>query len=82
MLNPLALSPVELSGMVARLTPRQTDVVDLLARGFSIKYTAHILSISPATVKDHVRKACLRLELENRVQLTVVYSMYVASNQI
>ena len=43
------------------LTPRETEVLHLLAEGFSYESIGKTLSISAETVRTHVRKACDRL---------------------
>lgn len=75
-MNPLALTPELLPELIARLTPRQREIVHLLAEGRSNKHIATILSISQRTIKNHTRRACERLELENRTQLIVIYVMW------
>lgn len=74
-MNPLALAPEVLPILISRLTPRQLEIVGLLAQGQSTKTTANILSISPETVKRHIYRACEKMELENRTQLIVVFTM-------
>ncbi len=53
----------------AALTPRQQIVCDHLARGMSNKAIAAKLSISPATVKDHVHAILDRLGLQSRAEV-------------
>ncbi|WP_298819887.1 LuxR C-terminal-related transcriptional regulator [uncultured Roseibium sp.] len=52
--------------LFAPLTPRQCDVAALLVCGQSNKEIARNLSISPATVKDHVHAILKRLNLPSR----------------
>ena len=49
------------------LTPREYEVAELAATGYSNKQIADRLSISEQTVKNHIRK----LALNNRVELTI-----------
>lgn len=77
-MDPLTLQAPAISELVSRLTPRQREIVSMLAQGKSNKEAATLLSISGATVKDHVYKACRRLEVENRTQLIVVFAMWKA----
>ncbi len=51
------------------LTPRQQTVCACLARGLSNKAIAAELSISPATVKDHVHAILDRLGLQSRAEV-------------
>jgi DNA-binding NarL/FixJ family response regulator len=50
------------------LTPREADVLGLLAEGLSHEEIGARLSISPETVRTHVRKACDRLGAQTRTQ--------------
>jgi DNA-binding CsgD family transcriptional regulator len=53
------------------LTPREQEVLKLVARGFSNKEVADILGISPDTVKTHVRNIFSRLNVTDRTQAAV-----------
>ena len=57
--------------MVEALTPRETDVVRLVARGLADKELAHALGISPLTVRNHLRTAREKTGLANRTQLAL-----------
>lgn len=50
----------------ALLTPRQTDVLALLAQGLSNKQIARELGVAPATVKTHVAQAIAVVGAANR----------------
>ena len=50
------------------LSPRECEVLALLASGQSIKEMARSLGISPNTVKTHVRRVYEKLEVRKRVQ--------------
>ena len=50
------------------LTPREADVLALLAEGLSHEEIGSRLSISAETVRTHVRKACDRLGAATRTQ--------------
>jgi DNA-binding NarL/FixJ family response regulator len=51
-----------------RLTPRQEEVLDHIARGLTYRDVAAALYISEATVKYHMKEILERLQLENRTQ--------------
>lgn len=79
-MNPLSLAPDSLYDLISRLTPRQMEIVSLLAEGKSAKETGAILSISRATVLDHIRKARIKTGSDNRIQLIVIYTMWRVMN--
>ena len=54
-----------------RLTPRELEVVDLLARGLANKEIAHRLKISEHTAKFHVNSILTKLGAESRTQAVV-----------
>jgi RNA polymerase sigma factor (sigma-70 family) len=62
----MALVDVELD----QLTPRERQVLRLIARGYSYKDIATELSISSKTVESHVSSVLRKLQLSNRHQLT------------
>ena len=54
-----------------RMTPREREVLDLIAEGLSNKAIAKRLHISTHTVKSHVRNIMEKLTLHTRLQLAV-----------
>uniref|UniRef100_A0A7C2G3E0 Response regulator transcription factor n=1 Tax=Thermus islandicus TaxID=540988 RepID=A0A7C2G3E0_9DEIN len=50
------------------LTPREEEVLKLLARGLSAKEMARALGLSPDTVRDHLESLYAKLEARNRVE--------------
>jgi len=67
-----AAAPV-LPPAVADLTPREREVLDLLARGLSNPEICQKLVISEATAKTHVARILQKLSLRDRVQ-AVIYA--------
>jgi DNA-binding NarL/FixJ family response regulator len=53
------------------LTPREREVVALVARGLSNEEIADRLVISPATSRTHVSRAMVKLTARDRAQLVV-----------
>jgi DNA-binding CsgD family transcriptional regulator len=57
--------------MIGTLTPRELQVVQLVARGLADKEIALQLSISPLTARNHLRAAREKTGLSNRTQLAM-----------
>jgi DNA-binding NarL/FixJ family response regulator len=55
----------------AELTPRELQVLDLLARGVDNPGIARTLFLSQHTVKNHVSSILAKLQVENRIQAAV-----------
>ena len=53
-----------------QLTPREQEVLRLIARGFAYKQVARQLSISVKTVESHVSAVLRKLQLSSRHELT------------
>ncbi|XES00838.1 response regulator transcription factor [Streptomyces sp. S1D4-11] len=51
---------------ICTLTTREREVLELLSEGLSNQSIAQTLTISPGTVKDHVRSICSKLDVECR----------------
>jgi DNA-binding NarL/FixJ family response regulator len=63
--------PREPPAAVAELTPREREVLDLLARGFSNPEICERLVITEATAKTHVAHILQKLQLRDRVQVVI-----------
>lgn len=53
------------------LTPRELEVLDLVARGLDNSQIARALFLSQHTIKNHVSSILIKLQVENRIQAAV-----------
>lgn len=61
---------------LARLSPREFEVFQLLSKGHSVAEIADLLVISPKTVGVHHTRIMQKLEINNRAQLVRIASRY------
>jgi DNA-binding NarL/FixJ family response regulator len=54
---------------IPRLTPRETEVLKLIATGLTYPQIAGRLVLSPRTVQNHVQNTLVKLQLHNKAQL-------------
>ncbi|HEV3390588.1 MAG TPA: response regulator transcription factor [Solirubrobacteraceae bacterium] len=62
---------VEATATGGKLTPREREVLELLARGLDNSEIARVLYLSQHTVKNHVSSILVKLQVENRIQAAV-----------
>ena len=67
-----ASAPARATFPAAQLSPREREVLALVAEGRSNKAIAEALSVSPNTVKTHVASLLNKLDAESRAQLAAM----------
>ena len=64
------------SGPFSKLTPRESEILELMAAGQGNKVIARNLGISDGTVKLHVKAVLRKLGVHSRVEAAVMYIEY------
>lgn len=69
----MSLIKSETEGSLMKLSPKEHDVLTLVACGYTDKEVALRLNISIRTVQSHLASILLKLNARNRVNAVVVY---------
>ena len=64
----VAVSPSDVANSGVRLSPRELEVLSLIAQGHSSKEVADVLFVSKRTVDFHLARIYDKLQVSNRVQ--------------
>jgi DNA-binding NarL/FixJ family response regulator len=66
--------PIEKAPEHERLTPRETEVLTYLSKGFTIKEIASLMGIKWFTVNDHIKSIYKKLNVSSRAEAAVLAS--------
>jgi DNA-binding NarL/FixJ family response regulator len=66
------VAAVDREARLSVLTPREREVVQLVATGLSNEDIARALAISPLTARTHITRAIAKLGVRDRVQLVIL----------
>jgi DNA-binding NarL/FixJ family response regulator len=56
------------------VTPREVEVLNLLAQGFANQEIGLTLGVGTGTVKHHINQASAKLDLDSRILLAIYWS--------
>lgn len=71
-----AAPPADVLAEGERLTPRETEVLTFLSKGFTIKEIAGLMGIKWFTVNDHIKSIYKKLNVGSRAEAAVLASKH------
>ncbi len=72
--NPSTATKPQTDGETVELSPREREVLELLARGYLYKEIAEMLKISVQTVNTYIRRIYEKLHVRSRAQAVAKYA--------
>lgn len=63
---------------IERLSARQREILELVAKGLTNDEIAGVLKVAPTTVRTHISQVLARLELSNRTEAAAAYVAWAA----
>jgi DNA-binding NarL/FixJ family response regulator len=65
---------------LGELTPREREILGLIARGLSNREIATALVVEESTIRTHVKRILMKLEVRDRIQI-VIFAYETGVNQ-
>ena len=62
----------EAASFISPLTPRETEILDYMAKGYLNKQIADVLNVSEQTIKNHITSILRKLNANARTQAVIV----------
>ena len=72
----------DLGARVGTLTPRERQVLDMLYAGDSVTHIAHLLEVSPATVRSQVKAVLRKLGVSSQLAAVAALSYFIEGEDL